>query len=316
MPIKIPGNLPARSKLESEGISVITNSAAYSQDIRPLQIGLLNLMPNKQTTETQFARLLGSSPIQVDLKLLNVSSHKPKNVSQQHLLDFYTPWEEVKDCKFDGFIITGAPIETLEFDEVNYWDELGEIMDWTTSNVHSTMFVCWGAMAALSHFHGVPKRSLDTKAFGVFDQISRAPNHPLMAGLSDVVQMPVSRWTTVDSAEIDKVTGIQCLLDSDVTGPCLLTEDSQQRVYIMNHVEYDSQSLLGEYNRDVASGKDPEVPKGYFVGDDPSSQPLNTWRSHAQVLFRNWVNSVYQNTPFDLAEIGSDCAAEEIDLRT
>lgn len=314
MPIKIPGNLPARSKLEAEGVSVISNTDAFEQDIRPLQIGLLNLMPNKAETETQFARLLGASPIQVDLRLLNVSSHKSKNTPQQHLIDFYTPWEDVQDCKFDGFIVTGAPIETLEYEQVNYWDELCQIMDWTTTNVHSTMFVCWGAMAGLSHFHGVPKRTLADKSFGIYSQQVQGITHPLLAGVSDELAMPVSRWTTIDQDHIDQVDGLELLLASSQTGPCLISEAAGNRVYILNHVEYGSNSLAEEYKRDLDAGKPIEMPFNYFPDGDAKQSPKNTWRSHAQVLFRNWVNMVYQDTPFDLSEIGSGCGDQVIDL--
>ncbi len=314
MPIKIPGSLPARSKLVAEGVSVISNTDAYSQDIRPLQIGLLNLMPNKAETETQFARLLGASPIQVDLRLLNVASHKAKNTSQQHLIDFYTPWEDVKDCKFDGFIITGAPIEKLEYEEVTYWDELRQIMDWTVTNVHSTMFVCWGAMAGLSHFHNIAKRTLDKKAFGIYSQQNQGLTNPLVAGVSDELPMPVSRWTTIDSADIEKLEELDLLLASPETGPCLISEETGNRVYILNHVEYGSNNLAEEYARDTESGRPIELPYNYFPGDDTGASPKNTWRSHAQVLFRNWVNTVYSETPFDLAEIGSACSNVEIDL--
>ncbi len=305
MPIKIPDQLPARDILVREGVSVMDEQTALRQDIRPLQIGLLNLMPNKIRTETQFARLIGSSPLQVELTLVRVGNHVAKNTPEDHLISFYQTWDEVKDRKFDGFIITGAPIELLPFDKVGYWDELTQVLDWTTTNVHSSFFICWGAMAAAWHFHGVPKYALDKKAFGVFRHRNHEPASPYLTGFSDDFAIPVSRWTEVRTADIDPASGLEMLVESDETGPCLIAEKPGNRLYMFNHIEYDSTSLKEEYDRDVAAGSSIDVPHGYYPDDDPSRPPLNRWRSHAHLLFGNWINRVYQTTSYDLDLIGA-----------
>lgn len=304
MPIKIPDQLPAHEVLVREGVSVMDERTALRQDIRPLQIGLLNLMPNKIRTETQFARLLGATPLQVELTLVRVGNHKAKNTSEEHLISFYHTWEEVRHRKFDGFIITGAPIELLPFEEVTYWKELERIFDWTVTNVHSSFFICWGAMAAAWHFHGVPKHTLEKKAFGVFRHRNNAPASPYLAGFSDDFAIPVSRWTEVRKADLASETGLNVLMESDATGPCLLAEAAGNRLYIFNHIEYDSTSLKEEYDRDVAAGVSIGVPHAYYPDDDPARPPLNRWRSHAHLLFGNWINQVYQTTTFDVNEIG------------
>ncbi|MFC3207055.1 homoserine O-acetyltransferase MetA [Aquamicrobium soli] len=304
MPIKIPDQLPAHEVLEREGVSVMNERTALRQDIRPLQIGLLNLMPNKIRTETQFARLLGATPLQVELTLVRVGNHKAKHTSEEHLISFYQTWEEVRDRKFDGFIVTGAPIELLPFEEVTYWKELQQIFDWTTTNVHSSFYICWGAMAAAWHFHGVPKHTLEKKAFGVFRHRNNAPASPYLAGFSDDFAIPVSRWTEVRKADLPPGAGLDVLMESEATGPCLLAEATANRLYIFNHIEYDSTSLKEEYDRDVSAGVSIEVPHGYYPDDDPSKPPLNRWRSHAHLLFGNWINRVYQTTPYDLEAIG------------
>jgi homoserine O-succinyltransferase len=304
MPIMIPNQLPARDVLVREGVSVMDERTALRQDIRPMQIGLLNLMPNKIRTETQFARLLGATPLQVELTLVRVGNHKAKNTPEDHLISFYQTWEEVAERKFDGFIITGAPIELLEFEQVDYWDELTRILDWTTTNAHSSFFICWGAMAAAWHFHGVPKHTLDKKAFGVFRHGNNAPASPYLAGFSDDFAIPVSRWTEVRAADIPAGSGLELLMESDRTGPCLLAEKTANRLYVFNHIEYDSTSLKEEYDRDVAAGVPIEVPHDYYPDDDPALKPLNRWRSHAHLLFGNWINQVYQTTPYDVEEIG------------
>ena len=306
MPIRIPDTLPARDVLVREGVSVMSETDAIRQDIRPLQIGLLNLMPNKIRTEAQIARLIGASPLQVELTLIMVGGHKPKNTPEEHLISFYQDWADVRDRKFDGFIITGAPIETLPFEEVGYWDELTEILDWTRTNVHSSFFICWGAMAAAWHLHGVPKHTLAEKAFGVYRHHNLDPTSPFLSGFSDDFQIPVSRWTEVRAEDIAKAPELKLLMESDVTGPCLLSEPAQRNLYCFNHIEYDSTSLKEEFERDLASGKSIRAPQGYFPNDDTSAQPLNRWRSHAHLLFGNWINQVYQTTPFDPADIGTD----------
>ena len=302
MPIKIPDQLPAREVLVREGVSVMDERTALRQDIRPLQIGLLNLMPNKVRTETQIARLIGATPLQVELTLVRVGNHKAKNTSEDHLISFYQTWEEVRQRKFDGFIVTGAPIETLPFEDVTYWDELTRIFDWTTTNVHSSFFICWGAMAAAWHFHRVPKYTLEKKAFGVYRHRNNAPTSPYLSGFSDDFIIPVSRWTEVRGADIP--ADIELLMESDETGPCLLAEPTGNRLYIFNHIEYDSLSLKEEYDRDVAAGTEIALPHGYYPDDDPSLQPLNRWRSHAHLLFGNWINQVYQTTSYDLETVG------------
>ena len=285
---------------------VMDDTTALRQDIRPLQIGLLNLMPNKIKTETQIARLVGSTPLQVEMTLVRVGGHQPKNTPEEHLLSFYHTWEEVKHRKFDGFIITGAPIETLPFEEVTYWDELQQILDWTETNVHSTFNICWGAMAAIWHFHGVPKYTLPKKAFGVYRHRNLNPSSPYLMGFSDDFQISVSRWTEVRRADIAADMGLDVLMESDDTGLCLIAERKCNRLYIFNHVEYDSTTLADEYFRDIANGTAIDVPVNYFPGNDPEKVPLNRWRSHAFLLFGNWINQVYQTTPFDIQEIGED----------
>lgn len=304
MPIRIPDGLPARDVLVREGIQIMDESAAIRQDIRPLQIGLLNLMPNKIVTESQIARLVGSTPLQVELTLVRIGSHQAKNTSEEHLINFYHTWEEIKDRKFDGFIITGAPIETLPFEDVTYWSELEEVLDWTTTHVHSSFFVCWGAMAAAWHFHRVPKYQLPEKAFGVFRHRNLAPSSPYLSGFSDDFQVSVSRWTEVRREDL--TPDLDVLMESDETGLCLLHEKFANRLYIFNHIEYDSGTLADEYFRDIQAGKEIGVPKNYFPHDDPERKPLNRWRSHAFLLFGNWINQVYQTTPFDLVDVGND----------
>ncbi len=305
MPIKIPDTLPAFETLVNEGVRVMTETAAVRQDIRPLHIGLLNLMPNKIKTEVQIARLVGATPLQVELSLVRVGGHRAKNTSEEHLLAFYETWEEVRHRKFDGFIITGAPIETLDYEDVTYWNEMTQILDWTTTNVHSTLNVCWGAMAALYHFHGVPKHQLAEKAFGVYRHHNRKPSSVYLNGFSDDFQIPVSRWTEVRNADIRAVPALDILMESDETGVCLVQETAGNRLYVFNHVEYDSTSLADEYFRDVEAGVPIKMPKNYFPHNDPSLVPQNRWRSHAHLLFGNWINEIYQTTPYDPQTIGS-----------
>ncbi|SOC37897.1 homoserine O-succinyltransferase [Rhizobium subbaraonis] len=306
MPIKIPDTLPAFETLVHEGVRVMTETVAVRQDIRPLQIGLLNLMPNKIKTEIQMARLVGASPLQVELSLVRVGGHKAKNTSEEHLLAFYDTWEEIKHRKFDGFIITGAPIETLDYEDVTYWDEMKQILDWTVTNVHSTLNVCWGAMAAIYHFHQVPKYTLEEKAFGVFRHHNRNPSSVFLSGFSDDFQIPVSRWTEVRAADIRKHPELEILMESDETGVCFVQEKAGKRLYVFNHVEYDSTSLADEYFRDADAGVPIKLPKNYFPHNDPAIPPLNRWRSHAHLLFGNWINQMYQTTPYELDRIGTE----------
>jgi homoserine O-succinyltransferase len=304
MPIRIPNDLPARKVLEREGVSLMTEATASRQDIRPLRIGLLNLMPEKIKTETQFARLIGATPLQVDLHLVKITSHTPKNTSQEHMIAFYESWEDIAHEKFDGFITTGAPIELLEFEDVTYWKELQRIFDWTQSNVHSSMNICWGAQAALHHFHGVPKHALPQKAFGVYRHRNLNPASPFLRGFSDDFSMPVSRWTDVRRSELPRDHGLEVLMESDEVGLCLINDPRHRSLYMFNHIEYDTMTLADEYNRDVAANKPINMPANYFPGNDPKLTPENRWRSHAHLLFGNWINEVYQTTPFDPAQIG------------
>jgi homoserine O-succinyltransferase/O-acetyltransferase len=304
MPIRIPNELPARHILEKEGVNVMTEDTANRQDIRPLRFGLLNLMPNKIKTETQFARLMGASPLQVELSLIRMTNHTPKNTSQDHMLAFYDTWEDVRSQKFDGFIITGAPIEQMPFEDVTYWKELTAIFDWTQTNVQSTMNICWAAQAALHHFHGIEKHPLTAKAFGVYRHRNLKPASPYLRGFSDDFSMPVSRWTEVRKSDLPKNAGLEILMESDEMGLCLINDPAHRSLYMFNHIEYDTRSLAEEYERDESAGKPIAVPAHYYPGNNPRVAPENRWRSHAHLLFGNWINEVYQATPFDLNDIG------------
>jgi homoserine O-succinyltransferase len=304
MPIKIPDNLPARAQLEAEGVMVMDEATAIWQDIRPMRIGLLNLMPNKIRTETQFARLLGATPLQVELTLVKITNHVARNTSSDHIISFYQTWEEIREQRFDGFIITGAPIEQLEYEEVTYWDEMRRIFDWTQTNVHGCLNICWGAQAAVHHFHGMPKYDLAKKAFGVFRHQALDSTSRYLRGFSDNFVIPVSRWTEVRSEDIPADSGMEVLVESKDTGLCLLDDPKHRSLHMFNHIEYDSLSLGDEYFRDVEAGKAIDVPHDYFPNNDPSLPPENRWRSQAYLLFCNWINEIYQTTPFDLNEIG------------
>ncbi|MDN5786608.1 homoserine O-succinyltransferase [Pseudorhodobacter sp.] len=304
MPITLPEDLPAFDVLSKEGVMVISPTRASHQDIRPLRIALLNLMPKKIQTENQFARLIGATPLQIDLSLIRMSEHQAKNTAAEHMEAFYRPFHEVRDEKFDGLIITGAPIEHLPFDQVTYWDELREVMDWTQSNVHSTFGVCWGGMAMINHFHGIDKHLLPGKLFGCFRHNNLAPTSPFLRGFSDECVIPVSRWTEMQQAEIDAATGLKTLLGSDSAGPCLVEDAGHRALYIFNHFEYDSETLKQEYDRDIANGTPINVPRNYYPDDNPAMKPINRWRSHAHLLYGNWINEIYQSTPYDITQIG------------
>ncbi|MEM0988355.1 MAG: homoserine O-succinyltransferase [Pseudomonadota bacterium] len=305
MPIKIPANLPAHDVLTREGVMVMSDDAAARQDIRPLQIGLVNLMPMKVQTETQLTRLIGATPLQIELTLIRMTDHISRNTDAEHMTAFYRPFAEARDLKFDGLIITGAPIEHLPFEEVTYWDELLEIFDWTQTNVHQTFAICWGGQAMLHHFHAVPKHALDKKAFGVFRHRNLAPCSPFLRGFSDDFAVPVSRWTEVRTGDLPKDQDLEVLMQSDQVGPCLIHDPRHRALYMFNHLEYDSTTLKAEYDRDVAAGDPIDVPVNYYPGDDPTKMPLNHWRSHAHLLFGNWINEIYQTTPYDRAAIGT-----------
>jgi len=304
MPIKIPANLPAHAVLSAEGVMVMDPSHADRQDIRPLRIALLNLMPLKIQTENQFARLIGATPLQIELTLLRMTCHQTKNTSSDHMEQFYRPFSAVRDEKFDGLIITGAPIEHLDFQDVTYWSEMIEVMNWTQSHVHATLGVCWGGMAMINYLHGVKKYELPQKAFGCFRHQNLDPSSPFLRGFSDDFVVPVSRWTEIKQDEISAVPGLKTLLGSSETGPCLVEDPAHRTLYLFNHFEYDSNTLKQEYDRDIVNGTPINIPGHYYPGDDPSQTPLNRWRSHAHLLYGNWINEIYQTTPFDRNEIG------------
>ena len=306
MPIKIPSNLPAYDVLTHEGVMVMSDDQASRQDIRPLRIGLLNLMPKKIQTENQFARLIGATPLQIELSLIRMSEHQTRNTAADHMKEFYRPFADVEASgeKFDGLVITGAPIEHLPFEDVTYWEELTRLFDWTQTHVHSTFGVCWGGMAMINHFHGVKKHMLPHKAFGCFRHQNIAPSSQYLRGFSDDCVIPVSRWTEMRQDEIDARPALSTLLYSDDAGPCLVEDQSHRALYIFNHFEYDSDTLKQEYDRDVAEGTPINIPMNYYPDDDPTQSPQNRWRSHAHLLYGNWINQIYQSTPFDMNEIG------------
>ncbi|SHJ25019.1 homoserine O-succinyltransferase [Shimia gijangensis] len=306
MPIKLPSDLPAFDVLSREGVMVMSEREAARQDIRPLRIGLLNLMPKKIQTENQFARLIGATALQIELSLIRMSEHKTRNTAAEHMAEFYRPFEEIKASgeKFDGLIITGAPIEHMPFDEVTYWQEMCEVFEWTQTHVHSTFGVCWGGMAMINYFHGVKKHILDHKAFGCFRHSNQDPASHFLRGFSDDCVIPVSRWTEMKQDEIDAADGLKTLLSSEDSGPCLVQDAAHNAIYIFNHFEYDSGTLKQEYDRDVAEGTPINVPMNYYPGDDPSQTPMNRWRSHAHLLYGNWITEIYETTPYDMSEIG------------
>lgn len=301
MPIRIPADLPAFDILRTEGVNVMDEAMANRQEVRPLQIGLLNLMPKKVQTETQFARLIGASPIQIELTLIRMTEHQTKNTSAEHMDLFYQSFQDIKHRNFDGLIITGAPIEHLPFEEVSYWDEMKEVMDWTQTNVLSTFGVCWGGMALIYHHHEVAKHMLPHKHFGCFRHRNLSPSSGYLRGFSDDFSVPVSRWTEVREDEVPQ--GLDILMHSDEVGPCLIEDKSRRALYIFNHLEYDSDTLAQEYQRDVDKGEAIEVPRNYFPHDDPSLEPENRWRSHAHLLYGNWINEIYQTTNIDIDKI-------------
>lgn len=304
MPIKIPNELPAVKVLHDENIFVMTQTRAISQDIRPLKILLLNLMPKKIETETQFARLLGNSPLQVELELLHTKSHESKNTSQNHLLTFYKTFDEVKNKRYDGMIITGAPVELMDFEEVEYWDELCEIMEWSKKHVTSTFHICWAAQAGLYYHYGINKYKLDKKIFGIFPHIADYKNSILLRGFDDVFMVPQSRYTSVKREDVEKNSELKILASSEETGVYAVSTDNGKQIFVTGHSEYDVNTLKEEYLRDRAKGLDTAVPENYFPNDDPEQPPVATWRSHANLLFSNWLNYfVYQTTPYDIEKI-------------
>lgn len=306
MPITLPATLPAFALLRDEGVMVMTPERAATQEIRPLRIGLLNLMPKKIQTENQFARLIGATPLQIDFQLIRMSEHQTRNTAAEHMETFYRPFSEVAASgeKLDGLIITGAPIEHLPFEEVTYWEELKQVMAWTQTHVHSTFGVCWGGMAMINHFHGVEKHLLDRKVFGCYRQQNLMPTSPFLRGFADDALTPVSRWTEMRQPEIARVPGLTTLLGNPASGPCLVDDPAHRALYIFDHMEYDSATLKQEYDRDIAAGTPINVPSNYYPEDNPANPPLNRWRSHAHLLYGNWINEIYQSTPYDISQIG------------
>ena len=304
MPIKVPNGLPAVKTLKDENIFVMTHKRAVKQDIRPLKILLLNLMPKKIETETQFARLLGNTPLQVEMEMMYTTSHKSKNTSEEHLLAFYKTFDEIKDNKYDGMIITGAPVENMEFEEVEYWDELCKIMEWSKSHVTSTFHICWGAQAGLYYHYGIQKHPLPKKCFGVYPHKVDYKRSILFRGFDDTFMAPQSRHTTVYAEEIKKVKGLKILASSKETGVYAVSTNKGKQIFVTGHSEYDKDTLKNEYLRDKEKGLEIDIPKNYFPNDDPSKEPIVSWRAHANLLFSNWLNYfVYQTTPYDIETI-------------
>ena len=304
MPIKIPNQLPATETLTRENIFVMTETRAITQDIRPLQILLLNLMPTKVDTETQLARVLGNTPLQIELELIAPSGHVSKNTSQEHMLSFYKTFADVRERSFDGLIITGAPVEQMPFEQVDYWPELCEIMEWSKTHVHSTLYICWGAQAGLYYHYGIPKHQLEKKLFGVFEHTVEDPNFILFRGFDDTFLVPHSRNTTVLREDIEAVPGLKVLSASPDAGVYAVKTEGCKQVFLFGHAEYDRDTLKKEYDRDVAAGIDIDVPKNYYPNNDPTQTPQVSWRSCAHLLYGNWLNyCVYQTTPYDIGSI-------------
>ena len=307
MPIRIPNDLPAAAALQQENIFVMPQNRAMKQDIRPLEIVLLNLMPTKITTETQLSRLLGNTPLQVNLELMHTTTHKAKNVSEEHMLSFYKSFDELKHRKFDGMVITGAPVEKMAFEDVDYWDELCRIMEWSKTHVHSTFHICWGAQAGLYYHYGIQKKDLPEKLFGVYPHTADYKRSILLRGFDDTFWAPHSRHTTVERADIEKIEGIKILASSEEAGIYAMMTKGGRQIFVTGHSEYDPETLQQEYLRDKALGLPISVPKNYFPGDDDTKEPIVRWRGHANLLFSNWLNYfVYQTTPYDIMSIGQE----------
>jgi len=305
MPIKIPDTLPARQTLEREGVIVMRETDAVRQDIRPLRIGLLNLMPNKIDTETQLARLFGATPLQIELTLVRISNHVSRNTSAHHMASFYRPWDDVRTERFDGFVITGAPVERLPFENVTYWDELRRVFDWTQTHVHRCFNICWAAQASLHHFYGLPKYELPHKASGVFLHRCLAPASPYMRGFSDEFRVPVSRWTELRRSDVERHPGLEILAEGEETGLCLVHDARHRSLQMFNHLEYDTTTLDDEYRRDSAKDAATPVPQYYYPGEDAGQPPRNRWRGNAHLLFGNWINEMYQTAPFEMEQIAA-----------
>ena len=304
MPINIPNDLPAYTVLNSENIFVITNEKAQHQDIRPLKIAILNLMPKKIETETQILRLLSNTPIQVDIDLMQVASHVSKNTPNEHLLKFYNTFDELKQNKYDGLIITGAPVEQIPFEDVDYWDEICRIFEWTKSNVYSTLHICWGAQAGLYYHYGIPKYDLPQKMFGIFPHKIENPINPLLMGFDEEFMVPHSRHTEIHKEDIEKIPELEILTYSEISGVHIVASRNGRQYFITGHSEYDRDTIAGEYFRDVDKGLDIALPFNYFPDDNPTNKPKFSWRCHANQLFSNWLNyCVYQETPYNLHDL-------------
>ena len=304
MPIKIQNDLPAIKILESENIFVMQETRATTQDIRPLKIVIVNLMPTKIATETQLMRLLGNSPLQVEVELLQMASHKSKNTDEEHLTKFYKTFDEIKDEKFDGMIVTGAPVELMDFEEVDYWDELCGVFRWAKKNVYSTMFICWGAQAGLYFNYGIKKHKLSRKLFGIYNHMILNPKHPLMRGFDDYFLVPHSRYTGVESREVEAVPELEILATSKKAGVAIICSKDGREFYLLGHCEYDYDTLAKEYYRDVEKGLNIQIPYNYFPDNNVNRKPVMTWRSHGSLLYANWLNYyLYQQTPYDLEEL-------------
>ncbi len=306
MPIKVPDTLPAIETLNNENIFVITETRAMTQDIRPLEIVVLNLMPTKIETETQLLRVLGNTPLQINVQFINTKTHESKNTSQSHIQTFYKTFDDIKDSKFDGMIITGAPVENMEFEEVDYWDELCRIMEWSTTNVTSTFHICWGAQAALYYHYGIPKYPVSEKVFGIFKHsvVPDKKHKILLRGFDDEFFVPHSRHTEIREEDINKIPALEILAKSEEAGVYIVTDKNERRFFITGHSEYDSDTLKREYDRDVSRNLPIKVPVNYFPDDDPTKEPNVSWRAHANLLYSNWLNYfVYQTTPYDIKEI-------------
>lgn len=304
MPIKIPNELPAVKVLNEENIFVMTETRAITQDIRPLKILILNLMPKKITTETQLSRILGNTPLQIELEFIRTATHMPTHISEEHLFAFYKTFDDIRELYFDGMVITGAPVEMLEFEQVDYWDELCEIMEWSKTHVHSTFHICWAAQAGLYYHYGVPKYDLPEKMFGVFEHTVEYKRSILFRGFDDAFYVPHSRYTECRREDIEKVSDLRILASSPVAGVYAVMTERGRQVFVTGHSEYDPETLRDEYLRDKAKGLDIKVPENYFPDDDPEKYPIVRWRAHANLLYCNWLNYfVYQTTPYDLDEL-------------